>query len=52
MTVIPDDVSDTTTIYSTHKDFLSISEQLKTIRAKHHSKYLESKRNKDTSTEK
>ena len=37
---------------STHKDVLSIFEQLKNIRVEHHSKYLESKRNKDTSTEK
>ena len=37
---------------STHKDVLSIFEELKNILVEHHSKYLESKRNKDTSTEK
>ena len=34
-------------VASPHKDILSISEQLRNIRAQHHSKYLKSKRNKD-----
>ena len=48
MTVNADDVSDITIVDSPQKDVPSISEQLKNIRAEHHFKYLESKRNKDT----
>ena len=47
MTVNTDDVSDITIVDSPHKDIQSISEQLRNIRAEHHSKYLKSKRNKD-----
>ena len=52
MTVNTDDVSDITIVDSPYNDVLRISQQLKNIGAQHHSKYLESKRNKDTSTEK
>ena len=52
LTVDTDDVSDIAIVDSPHKDVLSISEQLKNIQAEDHSKYLESKRNKNTSTEK
>ena len=51
ITVNKDDVRDITFVNSPHKDLLSISEQLRNIRAEHHPKYLESKRNKDTNTE-
>ena len=47
-----DGVSDNTIEDSLHKDVLSISEQLRNMRAEHHSKYLESKLNKDTNTKK
>ena len=47
MTVNTDDVSDITIVDSPHKDIRSISEQLRSTRAQHHSKYLKSKRNKD-----
>ena len=47
-----DDVSDVNIVNSPDKDILSISEQLRKIRAKQHSKYLESNRNKDTNIEK
>ena len=52
MTVNTDDVTDITIVDSLHKDILSISEQLRNIWAEHHSKYLESKQNKNTNTEK
>ena len=52
MTVNTDDVSDITIVDSPYKDALSISEQLKNIRAEHHSKYLENKRKKETNPEK
>ena len=52
MTVKTDDVSDIAIVDSPHKDILSISEQLRNIRAEHHSKYLKSKRNKDAIPEK
>ena len=51
-TVNTDDVSDITILDFPHKDVRSISEQLRNIRAEHHSKYLENKRNKDINTEK
>ena len=47
MTVNTYDVSDVTIVDSSHKYILSISEQLRNIRAEHHSKYLKSKWNKD-----
>ena len=52
MTVNIDDVSDIAVVDSPHKDVLSISEQLRNIRAEHHSTYLKSKRNKDAIPEK
>ena len=52
MTVNADDVSDIRIVDSLHKDVMSISEQLRNIGVQHHFKHLESKRNKDTSTEK
>ena len=53
MTVNTDDVSDIALVDSPHKDILkSISEQLRNIRAEHHSKYLKSKRNEDAIPEK
>ena len=48
MTVNTDDVSDITIVDSPHKDIQSISKQLRNIRAEHYSKYLISKRSKDT----
>ena len=39
-TVNTDDASDIAIVDSPHKDILSISEQLRNIRAEHHSKYL------------
>ena len=52
MSVNTDNVSDITIVDSSHEDILSISEQLRNIRAEHHSKYLKSKRNKDAIPEK
>ena len=52
MTVDTIDVSDITIVDSPHKDNLSISEQLRNIRAELHDKYLKSKRNKDVIPEK
>ena len=52
MTVNTYDVSDITIADSSHKYILSISEQLRNIRAEHHSKYLKSKWNKDAIPEK
>ena len=52
MTGNTDDGSDVTIVDSLHKDIQSISDQLKNIRAEHHSKYLKRKRNKDTNPEK
>ena len=52
MTVNTYDVSDVTIVDSSHKYILSISEQLRNIRAEHHSKYLKSKWNKDAIPEK
>ena len=52
MTVNIDDVSDITIADSPHKDILSTSEQLRNIRAEHHSKSLKSKQNKDAIPEK
>ena len=47
MTVNINEVSDITIVDSPHKDNLSISEQLRNIRAEHHSKYLKNKRSKE-----
>ena len=47
MTVNTNHVNDITMVDSPHKDNLSISEQLRNIRAEHHPKYLKSKQNKD-----
>ena len=52
MTVTTNDVNDITIVDSPHKDNLSISEQLRNIRAEHHSKHLKSKHNKDAIPEK
>ena len=52
MTVHRNDVRDITILDSPHKDILSISEHLRSIRTEHHSKYLKSKRNKDAIPEK
>ena len=52
MAVNTDDVSDIAIVDSPHKDILSISDQLRNIRAEHHSKYLKSKWNKDAIPEK
>ena len=52
MTVNTDDVSHIRIVDSLYKDVMSISEQLRNIGVEHHFNYLESKRNKDTSTEK
>ena len=52
MTVNTDETSDIAIVDSPHKDLLSISEQLRNIRAEHHSKYVKSKRNKDAIPEK
>ena len=52
MTININDVSDITIVDSPHKDNLSISEQLRNIRAERHDKYLKSKRNKDVIPEK
>ena len=47
ITVNTDDVSDITIVDFPHKVVLSISEQLRNIRAERYSKYPESKRNKE-----
>ena len=47
MTVNVNEVSDITIVDSPHKDNLSISEQLRNIRAEHHSKYLKNKWSKE-----
>ena len=52
MIVNTNDVSDIAIVDSPHKDNLSISEQLRNIRAEHHSKYIKSKQNKDAILEK
>ena len=52
MTVNTDYASDVTIVDSSHKDIQSISEQLRNIRANHHSKYLKIKRNKNAIPEK
>ena len=52
MTVTTNDVNDITIVDSPHKDNLSISEQLRNIRAEHYSKHLKSKQNKDDIPEK
>ena len=52
MIVNTDAVSDITFVDSPHKDIQSISEQLRIIRAEHHSKYLRCKRNKNAIPEK
>ena len=52
MSVNTNDVTDITIVDSSHKDILSTSEQLRNIRAEHHSKYLKSKQNKDAIPEK
>ena len=46
------DVSDVIIVDSPHRDIQSISEQLRNLRAEHHSKYLKSKQNKDAIPEK
>ena len=51
MTVNTDDASDIKIVDSPYKDILSISEQLRNIRAERHSKCLESKRDKDAISE-
>ena len=51
MTINTDDVSDIAIVDSPHKDIQSISEQLRNIRAEHHSKYLKNKRTKDAVAE-
>ena len=52
MTVNTDDASDIKIVDSPYKDILSISEQLRNIRAERHSKCLESKRDKNAISEK
>ena len=52
ITVNTDDVSHITIIDSPHEDFLSISEELRNIRAEYYSKCLESKRSKDINARK
>ena len=52
MTVNTNDVNKIVIVDSLHKDNLSISEQLRNIRAGHHSKYLKTKRKKDAIPEK
>ena len=52
MTVNTNDVNYITIVDSPHKDNLSISEQLRNVRAEHHSKHLKSKQNKGAFPEK
>ena len=52
MTANTNDFNDVAIVDSPHKDNLSISEQLRNIRAEHHSKYLKSKQNNDAIPEK
>ena len=52
MTVNTNDVSVIIIVDSPHKNILSISERLRNIRAEHHFKYLNNKRNKNAIPEK
>ena len=52
ITVNTNDVIDITIVDSPHKYNLNISEQLRNIRAEHHSKYLKSKQDNDAIPEK
>ena len=52
MSADTDDVSHIAIVDSPHKDILSISEQLRNIRAEHHSKYPKRKQNKGAIPEK